>query len=75
MATLDQTAAFYDRKREKALRAALCAEFGARKYRIVSKRRVRCEVHVHGRIPNSTVSAIGWYVLGNYDAVASERVP
>ena len=46
----------------KTLRAALRAQFGARKYKITGT--ACCEqVHVYGLMPNSTTT--GWWLMGD----------
>lgn len=61
MTIYDKTAATYAKQRENKLREQLRAEFGDRKYRIID-RGAATEVHVYGRLPNSTET--GWWILG-----------
>ncbi|GKS73681.1 hypothetical protein AVME950_02315 [Acidovorax sp. SUPP950] len=49
-----------------AIRAALIARFGARKYRITASG----EIHAYGTLPNTSMD--GWFVLGDVQTIQPE---
>lgn len=54
-------------QRIQAIRVALRAKYGARKYRIVGNSGSE-EIHVYGQMPNTTIT--GWWLMG--DLVTAE---
>lgn len=51
----------------RALRAALRARFGARRYRITRD----AEIHVYGQMPNTNI--VGWWFFGYVEDRGSAR--